>query len=379
MVLEIVVAAAAVAAPAATQGAPSPTPVSPLTVTAQPKSAPPADATVDVPADDTVQGGIWASVWPETAYRARIPGHVTLTCDIDRYGLAERCQVAYESPPGKGFGAAALALRPTFKLKPRMGPEGPEAGRMNIAIEFKPPDPQFDFGANREGGSTGGGLGSQREASDLRGVGNPLPRRSVAILNNPVWAAAASYDDMTRAYPTRAGATAGYAVSHCRVERNGRLGGCQITREDPERHGFGRAALSLAEKFQVAPEWTRGPGGADVWVDIPFRFTPPDAAEPRTVTSPYWLTGFDPDQALKIFPPEAAAKGLTSGHGVARCVVMRDGSLSACAPDGADPDGLGFAEAAARLASTMRMNLWTADGVPVDGATVRVAVQLNLK
>ena len=56
-----------------------------------------------------------------------------------------------------------------------------------------------------------------------------------------------------------------------------------------------------------------------------------------------------------------------------------DGSLTQCAPDASDADGLGFSQAAAKLASTMRMNPWTSDGAPVDGAVVRVGVKLNLK
>ncbi|HZZ89724.1 MAG TPA: hypothetical protein VFE13_15460, partial [Caulobacteraceae bacterium] len=87
----------------------------------------------------------------------------------------------------------------------------------------------------------------------------------------------------------------------------------------------------------------------------------------------------DPDQAVKVFPKEAADKGLSSGYGVAECLVRQDGSLASCAPLPGDPDGLGFSEAAARLATTMRMNPWLPGGEPVDGATVRVGVRLNLK
>ena len=32
-----------------------------------------------------------------------------------------------------------------------------------------------------------------------------------------------------------------------------------------------------------------------------------------------------------------------------------------------------------KLAETMRMNPWTADGSPVDGAVVRVGVRLDLR
>jgi hypothetical protein len=70
---------------------------------------------------------------------------------------------------------------------------------------------------------------------------------------------------------------------------------------------------------------------------------------------------------------------VTSGHGAAKCVVGPDGTLSDCAPAEGDPDGLGFSEAAVKLAETMRMNPWTADGSPVDGAVVRVGVRLDLR
>jgi hypothetical protein len=91
------------------------------------------------------------------------------------------------------------------------------------------------------------------------------------------------------------------------------------------------------------------------------------------------VAGFDPDEALAVYPPEAAAKGVASGRGVARCLVAPGGTLTDCAPQAGDPDGLGFSEAAVKLAATMRMNPWTADAAPVDGAMVDVAVRLNLK
>jgi TonB family protein len=184
---------------------------------------------------------------------------------------------------------------------------------------------------------------------------------------------------MLRAYPAKAGGAPGYAVAHCQVSRKGSLSGCQITKVDPEQKGFDRAALSLAYKFRVSPEWATAPGHTDLWVDIPIRFTPPGAADSHEVTSPYWVAGFDPDQVLKLYPPEAADRGVTSGLGAAKCVVAVDGTLTDCAPETGDPGGLGFSEAAVRLASTMRMNPWTADGAPVDGAVVRVGVRLTLK
>jgi TonB family protein len=359
--------------------------VSPVVVPPLAPKTPPA-ATIDVPSDDRVQGGVWASVWPQDAYRGRIAGHVILTCEIDRYGLAEACRVTSEIPGGKGFGAAALELRPTFKVTPANGPDGPTAALMNIAVNFDPPDPHFDFGRGRTGGPVGERAGStnllapQQEFSDLTSFGNPLQRRSIAMLNNPVWSSTVSYADLVRAYPPKAGGMEGYAVAHCQVSaKGGALSGCMLIKEDPDKHGFGKAALALAAQFKVAPEWAKAPGHPQLWVDIPFRFPAPGGSENRRIETPYWVSGFDPEQALKVYPPEAASKGLASGHGIAKCIVGPDGTLGDCAPVEADPEGLGFSEAAAKLAATMRMNPWTADGSPVDGAVVRVGVRLDLK
>ena len=397
MILEALAAVVAATAPdagAAQQAAPPANPpvvvrgastVTPVVVPPPSRGAPPA-VTIQVPSDDRAQGGVWGSVWPEDAYREGITGRVILACQIDRYGVAEWCQVASEHPTGRGFGAAALELRPTFKLRPAAGPDGPIDAVMNIAVNFDPPDTHIDFGRNRAGGPRGERAGATnilnpgQEFADITSFGNPLQRRSIAMLNNPVWSSTISYADLVRAYPAKAGGMEGYAVAHCQVSRKGgALSGCMLIKEDPQNHGFGKAALTLAAKFRVAPEWASAPGHAQLWVDIPFRFPAPGGAENRRIEAPYWVAGFDPDQALKLYPPEAAAKGVATGHGIAKCIVGSDGTLTDCAPMEAEPDGLGFSEAAARLAETMRMNPWTPDGSPVDGAVVRVGVRLDLK
>jgi hypothetical protein len=95
--------------------------------------------------------------------------------------------------------------------------------------------------------------------------------------------------------------------------------------------------------------------------------------------APAWLTSFDAKAAPRLFPPEAVAQGLATGRGVARCTVGAGGALAACVPEPGDPDGLGFSEAAAKLASGMKMNLWSADDAPVEGGVVHIPVRLNLK
>jgi TonB family protein len=353
--------------------------VAPLTVSPDVTPNTPPAATVDVPTNDNDLGQ-WASVWPAGALEARISGHVVLTCEVDRYGIAEWCKVATETPAGHGFGAAALELRPTFKLSPPLGPDGaPTTRQVNIAVEFKAPDPQYDFGSGRAGGSNDGGLAGVNGADVSGSGGSNLVRHPVSMLNNPVWASTVSYSDLVRAYPSRGGGAEGYAVAHCEVSRSGQLSNCQPIKETPVDRGFGAAAARLAAHFRVAPQWTQAPGNADVWVDVPIRFPAPGAQDVRTVATPYWISGFDSDQALKVYPTEAAAQGVASGYGVVQCTVAADGTLTSCAPQEADPNGLGFSEAAVRLAATMRMNPWTSDGAPVDGAVVRVGFRLTLK
>jgi len=332
-----------------------PTDVAGVLVTPPLKKAPPADATFDMISDDTRLGNSGVSIWPADAYQVRRSGQVTLTCWINVEGLAEWCRVAFEQPAGKGFGDAAKALRPHIKVDARKGPDGqPVAGLMNIAMTYKMPD--FEV------------LGVRRY---------PLPNTRITLVTDPVWVKAPTFEAVERAYPETAGGADGFAVAHCRVRDDGRLSACRVASESPRKQGFGAAAVKLAADFRVQPGiLARAPSKAEsVEVEVPIRFAPPGAA--RTVNAPTWLQGFDTQAAPKIFPPEAAAKGLISGRGVARCVVGAGGGLTACAPDGGDPEG--FSDVAAKLAGAMRMNPWSADARPVEGATVYVGVRLNLK
>jgi len=358
--------AAAAAPPSAATSPPPDATVSPLEVLKRPNDKPPpADAKVDMQGtDDDIDQQV--VIWPGTAYHAGLGGRVTLRCLVDVHGLAERCDVAYEEPAGKGFGKAALEMRPTFKLAPTLGPDGPVAGVKNISISFKGTDSQVTMAAAMAGGTFG--------------LHNPLQMRQVTMLDFPIWAAAASFDDLAAAYPAKAGGVEGYAVAHCQVRSTGALWSCQDIKETPEKLGFGAAATALAgQKFRVIPRLAQTRHSGELWVDVPIRFPPPAELAQRTVMAPTWIAAFDMKAVMKLFPPEAAASGLTTGRGVARCTVAADGALTGCAPEPGDPDGLGFSEAAVKLASNMRMNLWSADAEPVEGGVVHIPIRLNLK
>lgn len=371
MVVELIAAALMAAAGPQDTSAPPTRTTAPVVVPPPLNPSAPPAATVVIPTDSNSVHGAFAVIWPTGALQAHISGHVVLTCKVDHYGLAEWCKVASETPAKFGFGAAAMALRPTLKVQPAMGPNGPIDEVMNIAVDFAADAIDADWGAARSGGSGA--------ATPTIFGGPPLAGKAESVLENPIWTSAASWDDVLRAYPAKGGGADGYAVAHCNVKKDGSLADCAAVKEAPENRGFGNAAVRVAAKFRVAPEWSVAPHHADLWVDIPVRFPAPGKAADRSLASPYWVAGFDPDQELKVFPPEAAAKGVTSGRGVAQCQVADSGSLSDCKPYQADPEGLGFDTAAVTLASTMRMNPWTVDGSPVDGDTVLVGIQLNLK
>jgi TonB family protein len=365
-------------APAPQSPGPSPAQVavasasSPASPTVSPtvSAAPAPPAAVQPPAAVITVAGDYGAVrngaptiWPSLAYQTGAPGQVRLSCLIDVHGLAERCQVASETPKGKGFGRAALELRPTLKLPPASGPDGaPTRAVMAIEVDFKAPGNFY--------------TGSENQVT-LPGM--PLPLHRVTMLDSPIWARAASFEDLARAYPAKGGGAEGYAVAQCRVETSGRLTTCSIVKESPENRGFADAALSLVGKFKVAPQMAVSRHFAPLWVDLPIRLPPPREVAERTVTAPTWISGVDLQATPKVFPPEAVAAGVDTGRGVARCVVGDDGGLTQCAPESAQPSGLGFSEAAAKLAATLKMNLWSADGAPVEGGVVHVPVRLNLK
>jgi hypothetical protein len=366
--LALILALAAAAVPPAEETTPPSRTLSPVTVSPIPSQGPrpPADVKIDMGGsndDDIAQPVV---IWPAGAYQTRKDGRVVLRCDIDVHGLAQRCAVIFEAPAGHGFGHAAQEMRPTFKLPPTLGPDGqPVAAVKNISLFFKAPQGTFsmqDFFAGR---------------ADTAGM--PRNLRKVIELDDPVWVQAASFDDLAAAYPANGDGAEGYAVARCQVARSGVVAACQTMKELPEGHGFGDAALRLAvAKFRISPQ-TANPFHRDpVLVDVAIRFQPPGKLD-RTIMAPVWLAGIDPKATPQLFPPEAVASGLTTGRGIARCTVGPDGGMTACVPEPGEPDGLGFSEAAAKLASGMKMNLWGADAAPVVGGVVHIPIRLNLK
>ena len=360
--------------------------VAPVTVTATPTKAPPADVTVQVDSDSErlTNGGV--SIWPAQAQAMGIGGHVTLSCQVDIHGLAETCRVAAEDPPGRGFGSAALALRPTFKLTPKIGRDGPEDSTMTIAIEFRRKEVDTNIQQVANGMPPPGPMKPEDGASDHAtpryenngsAVGifhNPVVTRRVTVMDSRGWASAPDFDELAAAYPAEGGGIEGYAVAHCRMDPTGALNHCMAAKETPTGHGFGKAAVALAPRFRVSAAVMSGaPKGAPVEVDVPVRFPPTAEAKDHTVRAPIWVTGYDLPTLLRDFNPPGA-KPVSPGSQV-KCRGSADGGLTGCETELTSPDGLAYDRAAVDLASKLRMTLWSAEAGPVAGGVVHILVK----
>ena len=380
---------ALMAAAAAADPPPAPVKqVSPVTVSPAPASAGAPQVTV-VGGDFDFGAGQDVSIWPAAALARRASGKVTLRCWVDIHGIAERCKVAAEAPAGLGFGAAALALRPNLKLTPNKDAGGePVDSEMLVAISFKAPGADSNLedvlraahDTPLEGQMTGAAVVSMHEmnASNLRLYHNPVPMRGVTVVTDPVWSQAPDFAAYAKAYPGEAGGAEGWAVAHCKVSRDGALSKCVVAKEEPTRHGFGPAAVLLASQFRVSPEaMAEAPQGAPIEVDVPVRFPAAAAQRDHTVRSPLWAEAFDPVTAARYYPAEAQAKGVKAGEAVVQCQVVAGGALSDCLVERASPDGLGFDDAALKIAQTLRMTLWSGEASPVVGGVVHLPIRLE--
>jgi hypothetical protein len=195
----------------------------------------------------------------------------------------------------------------------------------------------------------------------------------------PRWVQAPTFADVGAAFPTVVRGDGDVTV-RCKVWSEGAIGDCRLRDERPAGAGFAKAALSLIKRFRANMDGIVWRLGDNLVADLKIHFTDPRSAEfvERRIAQPTWLTEADPAQAAALFPVAASAKGLRTGRGVASCGVAADGRLEDCVPLPGDPDGLGFSEAAVKIASVMRMNPWTDAGGPVDGAHVRLPIRFDL-
>ena len=76
---------------------------------------------------------------PREAFRQRLNGRASLACRIRLDTRLEACRLVDETPPGRGFGQAALAASVHFRFRPPTRDGRPVEGReITVGVEFGP-------------------------------------------------------------------------------------------------------------------------------------------------------------------------------------------------------------------------------------------------
>ncbi|MGH6955999.1 MAG: TonB family protein [Caulobacteraceae bacterium] len=75
-------------------------------------------------------------VYPSEAMRRRLSGYALLKCTVDAEGYLFDCVVSQETPPGMGFGNAALEITAYMRMKPATNNGVPITSAVQLPINF---------------------------------------------------------------------------------------------------------------------------------------------------------------------------------------------------------------------------------------------------
>jgi TonB family protein len=307
----------------------------------------PDEPNYDTPADWSFkpQGADTVKFYPDEALDRTIGGKVTLRCTVRANGRAEDCSVVEEAPWGLGFGAAAVRLiQVKGMFKPaRLNGKVVDGAKVRVPLQFTPPVETTRY-----------------------------------IVFRPIFARAPSFEAVAAAWPTGSDAAEATVVLRCSLQPDGGLKDCASAGKVDA--AFYEAAKGLSGHFQVkvTPEEAKTLGEADVL--IPIRFVSPASVEGRAIAvkDPWWTTSVNPEKVLSVYPAKAAEAGVSSGRGVADCLVAPDGKLTDCKVSREKPAEMGFGLSAVAIAQLMQMNPWSSKGRPVTGARVKLPIDFNL-
>ncbi len=171
----------------------------------------------------------------------------------------------------------------------------------------------------------------------------------------------------------------GKVVFQCTVtKRTGRLSDCVVINSAASMAGFTGAARALTSKFEVNKE-ALAKVKEEVRVNLAFSFPDmqSDTWSKRYLVHPVWLNTVSPDPNQPLFPEEAAKAGLKTGKATVDCVLAPGGALTQCEVVSESTPGMGFGALAVRIAQVFVANPWTEDGLPADGAHVRMPIRMD--
>lgn len=360
---------------------PAPQPTGRISVTYAPGGSPPTSLILQPDWAQKPGPADVERVYPTKADQDKVGGMVVLECRFRGDGRLTGCKVAAETPPGDGFGAAALKLSEIFQAKPLSRDGVAVAGQaVRIPIRFMDRSRPMPAG--------------------LSGLIGPK-----ATITRPIWLKKPTAEDIARLYPADAArrGLSGQAVLNCMVRDDGRLFSCGLARVDvsgdrnvdpADTPDFGGPTLQLAALFQMAPTTEDGMATAGGHISIPVRWTPPTgpalvagapvAALPPPVAHPVWMKKPDINDIARLYPAEALKQRL-SAMVVVTCRVGGDGRLAECGVGRGDVQVAGgpstaatemdFGSATLQAAKIFQMEPVSADGKKTAGQTVRIPVR----
>jgi TonB family protein len=299
--------------------------------------------------------------YPKAALAAGVEGEATLRCARNTHLALTNCTLVSETPPGQGFGAAALAMAARSPDNPKLNVAAAAlTAAAPITVRFSLHPPSID--------------------PDLTEMAHVLKPPKIAYLP--------SNEIMARYWPDRdlRAGISGTGRIHCRVTLKGRLTDCAVLEETPEGQDFGPAARLVAmREYRMTPQLYDGQPSDDGEADLTVEFAARPAArsagaaaaDPSLIKRPDWAREPDGDDYGRIYPDRAISHGVTLANTVMDCQVRADGRLDPCTIKSEAPPGYGFGAAALRIAVYFKMKPTDRDGAPTAGRHVLIPVHFQ--